>query len=322
VIFLHIGGASAGTVLVSVIAIFFLIFAMSFAVGSIPEGHRRFTRKWFNAWFRASLPRIVIAGTFSALLFMGSALSGGSQSDASIAATCESPLAPNTGRIVSEIRLANAISGMRDIASAARQGDMQTAQELFFTNDSHNVAHDIDAPLRLSNNSLARTLCEAVLRLEREMSADQPKPQTLADEAEAIALQLQAAQDSFDFATPEPIAGGGPCVNPVGAVTHQSLTTSRIEEAAATLRQVADLAESGETQGAAQAFSGDAHNITHDIDGPLRVADQQTALDLCETIVALESEFAGAQDEAVIAANARKVADLLEAAALALGYAQ
>lgn len=318
-ILLHFGGASSGTVLVTIVGIFFLIFAISFAVGSVPEGHRRFTSAWFKAWLRASLPRLIIAGAFSALLFTGSALSGGAQSDAGIAATCESPLAPYTGNAVTDDRLVVGINGMKQIADSAREGDLATVQTLFYTNDAHSLTHDIDAPLRLKDNSLARDLCESVLRLEREIAASTPNPQTIADEADAIAIALQQARDRFDFATASPVVGGGPCDSPIGAVTDQPLTASRIEDAAAAMRQTADLADGGDTNAAAQAFSGDAHNITHDIDGPLRTADQQLAVDLCQTILALESEFVGPQDKQIIASNARDGADLLEEAGRALG---
>ncbi|HUF52640.1 MAG TPA: hypothetical protein VMR52_02550 [Dehalococcoidia bacterium] len=316
---LHIGGASAGTVLVSVIAIFFLLFAMSFAVGSVPEGHRRFSKGWTRAWLRASLPRSVLAAGFSALLFVGSALSGGGQSDADIAATCEAPLAPNTGREITESRLAVAVDGMRAIADAARSGEMAEAQTLFLTNDSHNVAHDIDAPLRLRNSALARDLCEAVLRFEREIAADAVDGPALAEEAESIAGYLETARDVYDFATPEPAAGGGLCTSPVGAVTDEPLTASRIEAAATLMRQAGELAEGGDTQAAAQAFGGDTHNITHDIDGPLRLADQELAIELCIVIVALETEFGSTQDNEIIATNASAGANLLEEAGRALG---
>jgi len=36
-------------VVVAVVTIFFLLFAMSFAVGSVPHGQKRFSREWAAA---------------------------------------------------------------------------------------------------------------------------------------------------------------------------------------------------------------------------------------------------------------------------------
>ncbi len=187
---LHVGGASTAAVLVTVVAIFFLIFAMSFAVGAVPEGQHRFSGEWFGAWFRTSLPRLIVAAAFSALLFAGSALSGGSS--ATDARTCDSPLAPLTGGSVSGLRLNAAISGMRDIASTAREGDAAAAQSLFYTTDAHNVTHDVGGPLFTADRDLARALCESVTGLETEI-AGELRPDVIAAHAESTSGLLEEA---------------------------------------------------------------------------------------------------------------------------------
>ena len=189
-VILHVGGASAVAVLVTIVAIFFLIFAMSFAVGAVPEGQRRFSGEWFSAWFRTSLPRLIIAGAFSVLLFVGSALSGSSST--TNAQICDSPLAPLTGQSVSNLRLNAAISGLRDIASAAREGDAPAAQLLFYTTDAHNVTHDVAGPLFSADRDLARTLCESVVGLENEI-AGELRPEVIAAHAESSAGLLEEA---------------------------------------------------------------------------------------------------------------------------------
>ncbi len=318
---LHIGGASTAAVLVTVIAIFFLIFAMSFAIGTVPEGQRRFSGDWFGAWFRASLPRLVVAGAFSALLFVGSSLSGSSST--TDAQTCDSPLAPLTGGAISDLRLGAAISGMREIATAAREGDATAAQSLFFTTDAHNVSHDIAGPLFSADPDLARALCQSVVGLENEI-AGELRPEVLATHAESTAGTLQVARATLDLtgaATSIPGASG-PCAFPLGAIGVQPLTEERLVAAVAALRETARIAGTGDVAGASVSFSGDAHNITHDIDGPLRSADPNLALDLCESIAEIERQFASAADMAVIAAEAETSAGLLEEAGRALGITE
>ncbi len=187
---LHIGGASTAAALITVVAIFFLIFAMSFAVGAVPEGQRRFSSTWFSAWFRASLPRLIVAAAFSALLFVGSALSG---SDSTTSAeTCDSPLAPLTGQSVSGLRLNAAISGLRDVAYAARDGDAPAAQSLFFNTDAHNVTHDVAGPLFSADRDLARSLCESVAEIKRQF-ATVTNTAAIAAESETSAGLLEEA---------------------------------------------------------------------------------------------------------------------------------
>ena len=310
---LHIGGASTAAVLVTVVAIFFLIFAMSFAIGAVPEGQRRFSGAWFSAWFRASLPRLIVAAAFSALLFVGSALSGsGSMTNAQ---TCDSPLAPLTGQPVSDLRLNAAISGMRDIASSAREGDATAAQTLFYTTDAHNVTHDVAGPLFSADRELARSLCESVVGLEIEI-AGELRPEVIAAHAESAASTLLVARATLDLdAATTPIPGAsGPCAFPIGAIGVQPLTDERVLAAVAAFRETAEIARTGDVTGASVAFSGDAHNITHDIDGPLRSADPDLAVDLCESVLEIERQFATAADTAVIADESETSAGLLEEA--------
>ncbi len=167
---LHVGGASTVAVLVVVIAIFSLIFAMSFAVGTVPEGQRRLSGEWFSAWFRASLPRFIVAGAFSALLFVGSSLSGsGSTTNPGASGPCAFPLGVIGVQPLTNERVVAAVAAFRETAEIARTGDLTGASEAFF-GDAHNISPDIDGPLRDADPGLAVDLCDSVLEIERQFA--------------------------------------------------------------------------------------------------------------------------------------------------------
>lgn len=318
---LHIGGASAGSVLVVLVALFFLIFAISFAFGGVPEGGRKFSRAWSMAWVKASLPRMVVAGAFCALLFLGSALSGNSGGASnSVAATCEQQVAPLTGNPPTEARVTFAIDGMERIAEKAASNDANGARTIFFMEDAHNLTHDIDAALRDENPEMARRLCLSVIVLENQMAASSIDTGVVAREAAQIAAILGEARTVIDFGAPTPSSlAMGPCGGAIQAVTDEPLTERRVNDAVASMEEVAELVGSGRAEEARQLFFLDAHVITHDIDGPLRREDEQLAVDLCESVVAIETQIGSDFDRAAMQAEAEKAASLLEAAGEALG---
>lgn len=321
---LHIGGASAGSVLVVLVVLFFLIFAVSFAFGGVPEGERRFSRAWSMAWLKASLPRMVAAGAFCALLFAGSALSGNSGgANGSAAATCDEQVAPLTGNAPTEARVIMAIDGMERMAEAAASNDADGARTIFFVEDAHNLTHDIDAVLRAQDQELAKQLCLSVIVLENQMAAASMDTEVVAREAAQVAAILGDARTVIDFSSATPsLLGAGPCSGGVAAVTDQPLTKQRVEDAVASMEDVAALAGSGQAEAAQQLFFLDAHTITHDIDGPLRRADEQLAIDLCEAVVAIETQISGEFDPAEMESEAENAARLLEEAGTVLGILQ
>jgi hypothetical protein len=168
---LHFGGASTYTAAFMTGVVFLLIFVVSFALGPLPAGGRRFGRRWIEAWLKASMPRLVVAGVFSAGLFAASSLSGGGRSGSSAVnpAACETPLPAFTSNPVTGERLEAAVEAMRRVADAAAIADTALAQSLFFTGDTHAVTHDIDAPLRNADLALAKQICASVLVLEAEL---------------------------------------------------------------------------------------------------------------------------------------------------------
>jgi hypothetical protein len=309
---LHIGGASTASVIVSVFLIFFLLFAVSFAFGRIPEGGRRFSSAWIGAWFRASLPRLLVAGASAGALGLAAVLLGNNPGgSASAGSACRQPLAPLTGQAVSQTRLVAAVGGMEQIAEAAAAGAASRAQTLFFSLDAHNVTHDIDRPLRAADDGLARDLCLNVVVLETQM-ATTLDTEVIEREARTIAQQLTTARGVMDFsATASPGQALDPCVGPLGAVTNEPLTAQRLQAAIDTTRRLSAEAATGDQNGLKVLFFGDAHNITHDIDGPLRQADEQLGIDLCNSVLQLEREFSLSFNRRVIADKANETADLL-----------
>ena len=319
---LHIGGATTASVLVSVIVIFFLVFAFSFAFGQIPSGESRFGKEWLAAWSHATLPRLIAAALFSAALFAGSSLYGDGDpgSGPASAAGCDDPVAPLTGGEVTDARILLGSEGMLQIADAAADGRVDGAQTLFFSLNAHSLTHDIDAPLRAVDEGLARDLCRRVIVLENQMAGTLDVA-VIEREARAIADMLAQARAVLANA-PSPSSSASaldPCSNPIGAVTSDPLTAARLSSVIDTYRQVARDALAAPADELRAAFGGDAHNLSHDIDGPLRRADLQLALDLCHSVLQIEREFAGDYNRDVIAAESLTTARILEEAGTTLG---
>jgi hypothetical protein len=324
-VILHVGGASTASIIVSILVIFFFIFALSFAFGPIPEGSGLLSGDRLAAWFRASLPRIAVAATFAAALGVGAVFLGDDPDEpdnSANASSCDTPLAPFTGNPVTEERLVTGADGWRQIAAAAAADDIDRVRTLYYTLDAHNLTHDLDRPFREADGNLARDLCLAVIVVENQMTTALDTT-VIARESQRIAEYLEDALGYPSiWGTGTPVLGGGVCDRPLGAVTDQPLTAERLLAAVDTFRQVGGTADSAPPEEVRTLFFADAHNITHDIDGPLRAADADLAVDLCEDVLVLERELAGEFDPAVVQASADGAADTLEASGRALGILQ
>ncbi len=84
------------------------------------------------------------------------------------------------------------------------------------------------------------------------------------------------------------------------------------------MTDVKNAAAKEDVDGARAAFNGDAHDITHDIDQPLRVSDPELARSLCDAVLILERQLSGTQEPPIIAEQAGIAAGLLTEAAAAL----
>lgn len=190
--FLNGGTAGTGFPLIwTAVLAFLFIFIMSFTLGKLPEGTRRMSGVWLRAWFKASLPRLVVAAVFSLTLFglgkfIGGGTSGSSGSSGS-STVCEKGVSALTGQALTAPRLQAAVAAMRQVSVAARTGDLAGATALFFGGDTHNVTHDIDSPLRSKGPELATQLCRSVVILElqfpgqRDLGIITTQAQTSAD---------------------------------------------------------------------------------------------------------------------------------------------
>jgi hypothetical protein len=316
-VLLHVASTPAGAA-VTVSIIFLLIFAMSFAFGPVPEGGRRFSSTWVRAWLIASAPRMIVAGVFAGLVLVA-ALSYGGSTNAAI--SCDRNVPPLSGEAVTDDRMSVAVASLNEMIDAANDGDVERARTVWLTSDAHNLTHDVDGPLRKISADAARNLCENVIALENVM-VGQIVAEQVAQKATAVAAALQAARPVLRAGGSQTPAVFEPCSLPVGAITDQPLTAQRIEDAIQQLRQVSSMADSGDQAGAEAAFAGDAHNITHDIDGPLRTNNEEIAADLCLAITEIEKNLGANYDGDVVAEKASESADLLEEGARALGIRQ
>jgi len=318
---LHIGGASTASVVVTLAAIFLLMLIMSFAFWRGPQAHRRWSGPWLSAWLRASAPRIGVAALFCVGLFVASFLSGGTDDDAGGDNVCSRGLSPITGQPLDDARFAAAIDGLVQLQAGADDGDFVRVPVLLFS-DAHGVSHDIDATLRPLDSRLATDLCESIVILELELAGDLNLDTTVQEASTAARLMEEARTligDSEDTPSPsEDLVGAGVCADPIGRITDDPVTDQRIENAATKTRSIADAAVRGDPSVMDGLFSSDAHNLTHDIDGPLRVTNADLAIELCLNVLELEIQLAGQYDLDTIEKVAVASADLLERARSAL----
>ena len=269
--FLHIGGASAASVVVFLAAIFLFLLIMSLVFWRGPQDYRRWDRRWFSAWASASAPRIAIAALFFAGLFLASSLSGDGDDDASGDEICSRSLPALTSQPLTDARLAAGVDGLIRLQAAASDGDFDRVLVLLFS-DAHSVSHDIDAALRALDATLATDLCESIFALKLDVAGDMDIG-TIVQEAGNAARLMDKARtliiESADTTTPAGNlkAGGGACADPIGRITDDPVTDQRIENAAEKMRAIADAAVREDPAMIDGLFRGDTHNVTHDIDG-------------------------------------------------------
>ncbi|TET95794.1 MAG: hypothetical protein E3J29_06300 [Dehalococcoidia bacterium] len=120
--------------------------------------------------------------------------------------------------------------------------------------------------------------------------------------------------------------GGGEssvCDRPLAPLGESEISQLGFQTEDADLARVIEAAEAGDLQAAQEAFFGDVHDFTHDVDQPLREVDEELAKELCEAVMTLEEElFATDPSTDAIAKHATRIRDLLRDAAEALGYAR
>jgi hypothetical protein len=89
------------------------------------------------------------------------------------------------------------------------------------------------------------------------------------------------------------------------------------------LSKVIQAASAGDLAAVEDAFYGDVHGFTHNVDQPLRPVDEDLARDLCETVIDIEEELLAEQPRVdAIGLQAARIQDMMRDAAEALGYAR
>jgi hypothetical protein len=111
---------------------------------------------------------------------------------------CDRPLPALGSGQVNEEQFDTVDAGMDQVIRLAAEGDVIGAQVVFLS-EVHDFTHDADAPLRDSNDDLAKALCNAVAQIEAEFAFG-GEGVTIAEEAEGIRdlLRQAAAEMGFD----------------------------------------------------------------------------------------------------------------------------
>jgi hypothetical protein len=306
---LHVGGASTASVVVALAAIFLLMLIMSFAFWRGPQGLSRWSGKWLSAWASSSAPRIAVAGAFCAGLFVASSLSSGSNATPGTE-VCDTGLPPLTAQPLTDQRIISSVEGLGLMQSAARDGDLDQVRVLIFS-DTHSVSHDVDAPLRSLNQDLAIELCRSIVALEFEIAGDMDLD-VIVDEAGNAARLMEEARALILESSPFDNlgVGAGACDDPIEPITDLPVTRQRLQDAADRLSLLAAAADRGDIAVMPELFFGDAHSVAHDVDGPLRDAAPDIAIDLCLDILELEIQLSGAYQLSAIEESARSAAAL------------
>ncbi len=116
--------------------------------------------------------------------------------------------------------------------------------------------------------------------------------------------------------------GGSACDDPLVALGQSEISQMGFQAEDAGLARVVQAATAGNLEAAESAFFGDVHNFTHNVDAPLREADEELAKEICERVTEIEEELALDQRISVIAGQATRIRELLQDAAEALGFAR
>ncbi len=86
----------------------------------------------------------------------------------SASAGCDKALGPLGQSSVDATGFANEDAGLGHVIDFLNQGDVNAANTAFY-GDVHNFMHNADPPIRAINPSLAKNLCNAVIKLESDL---------------------------------------------------------------------------------------------------------------------------------------------------------
>jgi hypothetical protein len=113
-----------------------------------------------------------------------------------------------------------------------------------------------------------------------------------------------------------------PCDNSLASLGQSDISQLGFQTEDVGLTRVILAAQAGNLDAVQSAFFGDVHNFTHNVDAPLREANDELAKELCEAVIEIEDEFVIDRRLSVIVGQATRIRDLLRDAAEALGFAR
>lgn len=113
----------------------------------------------------------------------------------------------------------------------------------------------------------------------------------------------------------------GACASVLPPLTADAPTAESFAAADEGVARTIELAEADDLVGATEVFFSSAHDLTHDIDGPLQEVNAPLKITLCNEVLQMEQELAGEMDAKRAAELGRGVQELLVMAREALGLA-
>ncbi len=117
---------------------------------------------------------------------------------------------------------------------------------------------------------------------------------------------------------------GSPCDDPLVALGDSDISQLGFQTEDVALTRMNEAASVGNLDSATEVWyenDNDVHSFTHNVDAPLREADEEMARELCEAVIRFEDELISERPSR-IATEAIRVRDLLRDAAEALGFAR
>lgn len=112
----------------------------------------------------------------------------------------------------------------------------------------------------------------------------------------------------------------GACEDPLPPLGTSNISQRGFLEQDLGMTRVVEAAAAGDLRTAQDEFFGDVHNFAHNVDPEIRKHDEELGKLLCQSVIALEEEFAFSEDPDNIALEAIRVREILRDAAVLLGY--
>ncbi len=115
-------------------------------------------------------------------------------------------------------------------------------------------------------------------------------------------------------------SGGATCDKKQFALGNSDLSERGFEMENAAVTEIENLISAGQISGAESDFYQNAHVFTHDVDAMIRERDEQTARDLCNSVLTIEADFTDSQPASVLLSDSARVRASLIQGARVLGY--